>query len=75
MIFAALSALGIRTHGFGVKITGLRNFGHLLTSSDSMSWSYHGRREPPLPGHTHKNCANCYEYAARWRATHIGEAA
>lgn len=66
-IFGALADYGLRLHGFGVKITGLARFGDRLVSSDSMSWSYHGRREPPMPGHTHKNCANCFEFAARWR--------
>lgn len=73
MIFAGLRALGLRLHGFGVKLTGLATFGHLLESSDSMSWSYRARRVPPLPGHTHQNCANCLEFAARWRAEHLTE--
>jgi hypothetical protein len=59
---------GIRVHGFGFKITGLRRVGHLLTSSDSMAWSFHARHRPPLPGCTHKTCANCRRYALRWRA-------
>ena len=57
----------LRLHGFGVKLTGLANFGDLLVSSDSMSWSYQARMGDPLPGHTHKSCANCLEYALRWR--------
>src|SRR5579859_3032474 len=55
-------------HAFGVKTQGLLTFGHQLTSADSMAWSYNGRRSPPLPGHTHKNCANCLEYAVMWRS-------
>lgn len=76
-IFETLAGLGLSLHGFGVKITGLARFGPLLTSSDSMSWSYHGRREPALPGHEskHKNCANCFEFASKWRARMLGEAA
>jgi hypothetical protein len=35
---------------------------------DSMAWSLGARFNPPLRGHTHKNCANCLEYALRWRA-------
>ncbi|MCZ0981912.1 hypothetical protein O1L60_31370 [Streptomyces diastatochromogenes] len=58
---------GIRVHGFGFKITGLRRVGHLLTSSDSMSWSLHARRRPPLLGCTHKSCSNCRRYALLWR--------
>lgn len=57
---------GLRLHGFGVKVRGLSEYGHLLTSVDSMAWSFHARRRPPLPGHTHKNCANCPEYAYAW---------
>jgi hypothetical protein len=60
-------------HGFGVKTRGLIQFGHLLTSADSMAWSYDARRNPPLPGHTHKNCANCLEYASQWRTDLLGQ--
>lgn len=67
-IVTALAGRGIQLHGFGVKITGLRRYGHLLTSFDSMAWSYAARRSPALPGcQTHRNCANCLHYAARWR--------
>ena len=41
--------------------------GHALASADSLAWSYDARRRPPLPGHTHKNCANCQPYALTWR--------
>lgn len=75
LIFDELADAGLRLHGFGVKITGLARFGHRLVSSDSMSWSVHGRRDPALPGHTHKNCANCFEYASQWRSRMLGEAA
>jgi hypothetical protein len=67
-IVSSIAAWGIRLHGFGVKTTGLQRFGHLLASSDSMAWSYGARKRPPLPGHTHQNCANCLEYALQWRA-------
>ncbi|WP_279582162.1 deazapurine DNA modification protein DpdA family protein [Fodinicola feengrottensis] len=30
---------GVRLHGFGVKSTGLRRYGHELSSSDSLAWS------------------------------------
>lgn len=62
-----LAGAGIRLHGFGVKITGLRKFGDVLASADSMAWSYNARRNPPLEGCTHKNCANCVHWARRWR--------
>jgi hypothetical protein len=59
----------IRLHGFGFKTTGLLRYGQRrFASADSMAWSYNARRSPRLPGCTaHKNCANCFVYAARWR--------
>lgn len=67
-IVTVLARRGIRLHGFGVKTGGLHLYGHRLASADSMAWSYAARRQPPLPGHaTHKNCANCLDYAAGWR--------
>jgi hypothetical protein len=65
-----LRADGIRTHGFGFKATGLRASHDAMTSADSLAWSYHARREPPMPGHgaRHKNCANCPDFALDWRA-------
>lgn len=55
-----------RLHVFGVKKKGAAVFGGDVWSGDTMSWSYKARREPPLPGHTHLNCANCLEYAVMW---------
>ena len=57
---------GIRLHGFGVKREGLRAVGHLLHSADSMAWSMDALHEPPLPGHTHQHCQNCFDYAMQW---------
>lgn len=82
-IVGALARLGLSLHGFGVKTGGLRLYGHLLTSADSMAWSYAARRRPALPGCSgHKNCANCLAYATRWRtqtlagyATHVPQPA
>lgn len=56
-------------HGFGVKFQGIAAASAHLTSADSLAWSYHARRRPPLPGHEtrHKACNNCPEYAAAWR--------
>ncbi|MER7838405.1 hypothetical protein ABTY98_21565 [Streptomyces sp. NPDC096040] len=66
-IVTAMAAHGFNLHGFGFKILGLERVGHLLASADSAAWSAHARRRPPLPGHPHKNCANCIDYALRWR--------
>jgi hypothetical protein len=54
-------------HGFGVKSGGLGAAGHELTSADSLAWSFSARRQAPMAGHPHKNCANCLPYAAAWR--------
>ena len=68
VIVTTLARRGLRLHGFGVKTGGLHLYAHLLTSADSMAWSYAARRLPALPGCTgRKNCANCLVYAARWR--------
>ncbi|MFE0486801.1 deazapurine DNA modification protein DpdA family protein [Streptomyces griseoaurantiacus] len=66
-IVTAMAAHGFKLHGFGFKTLGLERVGHLLASADSAAWSSHARRRPPLPGHPHKNCANCIDYALRWR--------
>lgn len=49
-----LSALGLRLHGFGVKISGLRRALPYLASSDSMAWSWEGRvrEEDPRARHS-----------------------
>lgn len=57
----------LRLHGFGVKLGGLERLAPLLASADSLAWSYHARRRPPLPGCKHKNCANCLRYALLYR--------
>jgi hypothetical protein len=67
-ILRPLHSLGIKLHGFGFKIDGLWNGGsYLLESADSMAWSRRARYDPPLPGCTHKTCANCMKYALLWR--------
>jgi len=68
-IVRELSDIGLHLHAFGAKITGLRSYGCQLASSDSLAWSYNARRHPPLRGceGKHKNCANCWKWAIRWR--------
>jgi hypothetical protein len=63
-----LSRLGLRLHGFGVKRQGLARAREMLTSADSLAWSFHARRREPLPGCSHRSCANCLTYAMQWRA-------
>jgi hypothetical protein len=76
-IMWTLARLGISLHGFGVKAPGLALYAGALASADSLAWSYDARREPGVggkrgqrmfPGHSHKSCANCLEYALAWRA-------
>lgn len=57
----------LKLHGFGFKTQGLRKSHHQLASADSLAWSFDARKSDPIPGHTHKNCANCLEYALAWR--------
>ncbi|OIJ69222.1 DUF7221 family queuine tRNA-ribosyltransferase-like protein [Streptomyces mangrovisoli] len=68
VIVTTLAERGLNLHGFGFKTLGLRSCGAALASADSLAWSYDARRKPPLPGHSHKNCANCLPYALKWRA-------
>lgn len=77
-IFRALASLALHTclHGFGVKAEGLVSYSDCLVSADSMAWSFRARRDHPLPGCTHKSCANCLRYALRWRnelVTRLGQ--
>lgn len=67
-VLHSVSSLGIKLHGFGVKMQGLAKGGCALHSADSMAWSFSARREAPLPGcKSHINCANCEIYAMGWR--------
>ena len=68
----------IKLHGFGVKINGMKRYGEMLESSDSLAWSYDARwtkrhcsihKENP----TTKNCANCLQYALEWREKVINQ--
>lgn len=55
-------------HVFGFKTDGLPRVQDVVASSDSMAWSAGARRRDPIQGHTHATCANCIEWALRWRA-------
>jgi hypothetical protein len=61
------SLSGLSLHGFGFKMTGLARVSDALVSADSLAWSYNARRNPPMPGCRHKNCANCPHWALAWR--------
>lgn len=64
-----LTGDGLRLHGFGFALPGLRRVGRLLASADSLAWSAAARREPPIPGHAarHRRCNNCIDFALAWR--------
>lgn len=64
-----VTSLGLRLHGFGFKVLGLRQCGSILSSADSLAWSFHARKvgKPKLPECTHKTCTNCYRWAMAWR--------
>lgn len=66
-IVETLHGLGVRLHGFGFKVQGLRAVHHLLYSSDSLAWSFGARHQDPMPGCAHKACSNCHRYALAWR--------
>jgi hypothetical protein len=68
-----LSRLGLRLHGFGFKVTGLRRASLWLESSDSMAWSYRARRgNIRMAGCTHRKCSSCLAWALTWRAQILG---
>jgi hypothetical protein len=56
----------LKLHGFGFKLQGLSKVADLLTSADSLSWSYAARKQKPLEGCSHRSCANCLKFALQW---------
>lgn len=69
-IIRSLHDEGLRLHAFGFKVTGLARCARYLASADSMAWSRTARLEKIcLPGHSrrHATCANCPDWALRWR--------
>lgn len=71
-LIRSLAAAGIRVHGFGFKLRGLRRVADVIESADSMAWSFDARRGRPLPGCPHSSCSNCLRYALRWRQKVVG---
>lgn len=65
-VVTEVAALGLRLHGFGVKLLGLRRYGPWLAAADSMAWSYAARRRPPLAECAHEKCNNCSRFAIDW---------
>lgn len=59
-----LAAQGLKLHGFGFKLTGLRACADAFASADSMAWSFGARRE-------RKGQQNSLDYALRWYAARI----
>lgn len=59
---------GLKIHAFGFKMRGLQKTHFDLASSDSLAWSLHARKRPPLDGCPHGSCASCPVYALQWRA-------
>jgi hypothetical protein len=49
VIMRQFRAVGLRIHAFGVKAGGLRRYQHLISSADSMAWSF---RATPPPSHS-----------------------
>lgn len=68
-IIASLSRLGIRLHGFGFKLQGVRRSADLLGSCDSLAWSFNARKNAgPCPyGGGHLSCNSCLPFALAWR--------
>ncbi len=68
-ILREIAAMGIRLHAFGFKMEGVHLAQDSIVSCDSMAWSFNARRlqRKWCQNGTHKNCANCSEYALAWR--------
>ena len=65
-VVTELAGMGLRLHGFGVKLRGLRRYARYLVSADSQAWSAAGRRVPGCsPGHATE--ANCLGFALGYR--------
>lgn len=65
-----IKSCGIKMHGFGVKVSGLKLYGDLLQSADSMAWSFQARQRKFRFGkctHAAKTCSTCLTWALEWR--------
>ena len=69
-VVSELHARGIRLHGFGMKTQGLERCANMLRSSDSLAWSFNGRKVTNETGRRDSNGAslqNSQEFAEEWR--------
>lgn len=69
-IVEAITSKGLRLHGFGMKTLGLQKVAHLMTSADSMAWSFTARMQQiRLESCTHDapRCSDCLAFATLWR--------
>lgn len=66
-IVRTLADRGLRLHAFGVRGVAFQRLAHVLSSADSMSWTYNAWKDGPQPGCPHKRCSWCAPYALRWR--------
>lgn len=69
-IVEEVTGRGLKLHGFGMKTLGLQKVSHLMTSADSMAWSFTARRQQiRLETCTHgaPKCSDCLEFATLWR--------
>ena len=72
-LIKVLATSGIKVHGFGFKIDGLKKCSRWLESADSLSWSFYARRVYSAVGsrmcdENHKgSCASCFDWAGKWR--------
>lgn len=69
-IVEEVTGRGLRLHGFGMKTLGLQKVSHLMTSADSMAWSFTARMQQiRLEACTHRapRCSDCLEFATLWR--------
>lgn len=75
-ILDQIAGFGIRTHGFGVRSAAMERAADIITSADSMAWSYAARSAAMKPGYKppacgKKSCANCLHAALEWREAQL----
>lgn len=69
----SLWGMGMKLHGFGLKIRGLVKMARYLESADSLAWSFRARRgKIRMEGCDHATCTNCIRWALHWRQRLLG---